>query len=327
MFILRFLILFSAIGFCELAHSGPVVIKGSAPGAAGSKVQIFSYVDFISNTEKLLAETRIGQDGFFNFRLDLKSTTLVFFTIERQRGEILLEPRKTYNLKISGMLDRNLRDKDIPPFQMPALDIDIMNPWRHELNGLVGEYQMFHDDFLFRHSMALVRQRDPGLVKDYVTALYDLFPGIDNAWFNIMLTHSIASVEMMARAMGREAFLEKYFADEPVLYDHMAYMDFFQQFYAKHIITSRTYNRNEIIDALNATEPYQALMQMLRDDPYLPTTRIRELVLIKNMFELTGEPGFDKGRVLVLLNHVQTRSNYPEHKLIAGNLVNLLRER
>ena len=326
MFLLRFSILVFTILLCQLAYCEPVIIKGSVPGAAGTEIKLLAYADFISNTEQQLAEAKIGQDGFFEISLDLKSTIFVYFTIGMQKSELLLEPGKVYNLKITGLLDRDLRNKEIPSFQVPALIITVLNPWRFELNGLVQEFLSFHNDFLALHSMALVRQRDAKLVEQYTSELYNMFPGIDNAWFNILLTYNIASVEMMARASSREAIAVKYLLDEPVLYDHMVYMDFFQQFYEKHLITSRIYERNKLINALESPYPYNALMEMLAKDPLLPGYRLRELVLIKNMYEFSGSPGFEKKNILSLLEKVKTASKYSEHKLIAENLINLLRQ-
>jgi len=326
MFLLRFPVLFFTILLFQVAYCEPVIIKGSVPGAAGTHVQLLAYADFISNTEQLLAEARIGKDGLFEISLDLKSTTFVYFTIGIQKSELLLEPGKVYNLKITGLLDRELRNRDIPPFQVPALIIAVLNPWRFELNGLVQEFISFHNDFLVIHSMALVRQRDAKLVEQYTSELYNMFPGINNAWFNILLTYNIASVEMMARAGGREAIAAKYLLSEPVLYDHMVYMDFFQQFFEKHLITSRIYERNKLINALESQDPYNTLMEMLGKDPLLPGHRSRELVLIKNMYDLAGSPGFEKNSIINLFDKVRTAGKYPEHKLIAENLINLLRQ-
>jgi hypothetical protein len=327
MFMWHFPILFFfTIFLYQSANCEPVFIKGSVPEAAGSEVQLLAYTDFISNTERQLAEAKIGHDGFFEISLDLKSTTFIYFTIGIQKSELLLEPGKVYNLKITGLLNRELRNKDIPPFQVPALIITVLNPWRFELNGLVQEFLSFHNDFLAIHSMALIRQRDARLVEQYTSELYNLFPGVDNAWFNILLTYNIASVEMMARAGGREAIAGKYLLDEPVLYDHMVYMDFFHQFFEKHLITSRIYERNMLINALESEYPYEALMEMLGKDPLLPGHRLRELVLIKNMYDLSGSPGFRQNNIIDLLDKTKAASKYPEHKLIAENLINLLRQ-
>lgn len=326
MLLIRLPILFLTILFYQLAYCETVVIKGSVPGAAGTEVQLLAYADFVSNTEQQLAQAKIGQDGFFDISIDLKSTTFVYFKIGIQKSELLLEPGKVYNLKITGLLNRELRNKDIPPFQVPALTIAVLNPWRFELNGLVQEFLSFHNEFLALHSMALVRQRDAKLLEKYTSELYNLFPGIDNAWFNILLTYNIASVEMMARAGGRETIAVKYLIDEPVLYDHMVYMDFFQQFFEKHLITSRVYERNKLINALESPDPYNELMEMLGKDPLLPGHRLRELVLIKNMYDLSGSPGFEKNSIINLLDKVRTAGKYPEHKLIAENLIYMLRQ-
>ncbi len=300
--------------------SEPTHIKGHAPGAEGMKVELHAYDDFISNKPVLLSEASIGQDGFFEITQKLNTTTFAYLKIGIQRAELLFEPGRSYHLKINSLLDENLRTADIPHFQVPPLLIEIHEPWRHELNGLVRNFFIFHEDFIAENTAALLVQRSPEIAGQYVSRLYDEFPGIDNAWFNEMMTWKIAAIEMTARAKGRETIAREYLLDREILYSHMIYMDFFNQFWDKYLLTSRLYNRSELIEILDSPESYRLMMELLTKDPILAGNRLRELVLIRSLKDLQGLVGFSRQAIIGLLEQVQEKSEYAEHQKIAGNL-------
>ena len=284
-------------------------------------IELSTYADFISKREVMLVDGKIDKDGTFELDANLHSTTFAYLKIGIQKNGILLEPGRIYDLKIRGILDESLRNQEIAPFQIPALEIYVLKPWNFELNSLVQDFFNFHDSFLAEHSMALVRQRDASLVQQYISEVYNLFPGIDNAWFNDMLTCKIASVEMMARAKSQESIARQYLLVQEILYDHIFYMDFFNQFFDKYLITSRVFGRNILLGIMESEQAYDVMMELLERDPILEDRQLRELVLIRNMPDILVTPGFRQQRIIQLLEEILTKSSYPEHKEIARNLI------
>ncbi len=305
-------------------HAETTVIQGSAPGASSLPVELITYSDYVSNTERTLTQSTVSANDTFEIVAEIQQTTFTMLKIGIQKCEILLEPGRQYHLKITGILSEKFRDKDIAPFQIPWLHYELLNPWQFELNRLVSDFFTFHDQFLAENSMALLRSNGAVLAKKYIQELYNRFPGIDNAWFNDLLTYKTASIEMMSKALNRNSLAEKYLLSNEVLYDHMEYMDFFRQFFEKYLLTYPAYDRRSIITALESPNSHHMMMEMLGKDTILKDNRLRELVLIRGMFDLSGTPGFDTDRINRLLQQVQTGSKYREHQLIAGNLIRLI---
>lgn len=321
------LLILSPMFFLESVLADPVRITGSITGAVGMKAELVTTLDFISNTEKIIASSAIGQDGMFELSADLKNTSLCYLKIGVQKAEIILEPGRSYNIRIKGLLDKSLRNQDIPPFQVPALYIEILNPWRFELNDLVNQFYLFHDQFMEKNSVALLRARDKKIVETYIAEVYNRFPGINNAWFNDLLTYKIAQVEMMARNRGRESMAEIYLKDKEILYYHPVFMDFFTQFFEKYIYTVRLYNPARLVELAESGNTYQLLMKEFEKDPVLRNESLRELVLISSAADLLTLTGMSRNSVINLLNYIQANSKYPEHRVIAGNLSNVLLRR
>jgi hypothetical protein len=324
MILLRITFILLSFIFSSAALAEQIIIKGSVQGASGLEVKLSVFSDLITNTETRVAETRIGQAGMFEVRLNLNTTAVAILKIGIQTGEIILEPGKTYNLKISGLLDKSLRNKEIAPFQIPSLQIEIVNPRRFELNGLVNEFYNFHDRFMAENAHLILRQRDSRLVQQYITEIYNRFPGINNSWFNDLLRYNIASLELMVRAKSTDAIANTYLLNQEILYSHMAYMDFFSDIFTKYLTASRLFDHKQLIMALESADAYRSMMDILGQDKLLHDRQLRELVLLKNLPDLLATPGFSKQSILSLLESVRTKSVYPEHRLIAANLAVLL---
>jgi len=315
-----FFIAFSVLSHSLKVFSEPITIKGFAAEAGGMKAELLYIGDFISNNLAPLGETEIGQDGFFKFTPELKKTTFAYLIIGIQRADLLLEPGQSYDLRITGLLSEELRSADIPPFQVPPLQIEIFEPWRYELNGLVRSFWGFHENFMAEHATSFIGQRNPSIAQQYATELYNQFPGIDNAWFNDMLNYKIAGIEMMLRTKGREALAREYILNREILYDHMFYMDFFKQFWHKYLNTSRLYERRQLIAALNSNDAYSSFMELMAKDPLLENKPLRELVLLAGVKDLMGVPGTEPQAITRLLEQIKNSSEITEHQIIAENL-------
>lgn len=311
----------------KLVSAEPVRINGSLTGGEGLKVELTTVSDYISNAEKVLATSIIGNDGFFDLTADLSYTMLCILKIGIQGSEILLEPGRNYNLRIKGLLDKNLRNKEIAPFQIPALHIEVLNPWRFELNGLVNEFYSFHNEFLAQNAMALVRARDRKIVDDYIQEVYNRFPGINNEWFNDLITYKIALIEMMARSRSRESIAEKYLTGNEILYYHPVFMDFFTQFFEKYIHAVRIYNPMRLVELTEDPDAYELMMKEFAKDTILRNNQLKELVLICSTADLVSLTDMNRHAVLNLLTYIQTNSKYNEHRNIARDLKTSLSRR
>jgi hypothetical protein len=309
------------------APAQPASLSGSVIGGAGLELELITYADYISNKEIVLARHTIGSDGLFKLEPEPDCTMPAFLKIGKQKAEILIEPGKIYNLKIAGLLSKEMRGQDIAHFQVPALQIEILNPWRFELNGLYQEFLDFHHNFLADNAMALFRQHNKKAASEYISAVYDRFPGINNVWFNNMLAYTIAEIKLMARAMQREDIGLQYLANDEILYNHMVYMDFFNHYFDKYLLTAHSYSRSTIHEAMKSAHPYAAMLEMLGKDPLLQNEQLRELVLIKSMLDLSRTAGFSNEDIIKLLQELKDKSIYNENRLIANNLTELLLDR
>jgi hypothetical protein len=306
-------------------HASTTVLQGEALDGAGLSIEIITYSDFISNTEKVLASAKIAGNGSFRLSFDNKTTRFVYIRIDKQKTEFFAEPEKEYSLKISNLLEKRLRNEDLAPFQIPALVIEIKNPEPYELNSLVPEYLDFHHNFLSEHSIRLLRQRDARFVEQYCREVFDLFPGINNLFFNQMVFYKTAQIATMGRSAGRTEIFRQYLWKHEILYNHIVYMDFFNLFFDKYLLSTRLFSREEIIANLESPQAYTRMMKMLERDEILEDLQIRELVLLKSLLDLYGTPGYNRQSIKLLLEVISESGSHIPHRMIADNLLNQLR--
>jgi len=315
-------LIISVSGFQLLAST--TVLQGKAIDAGGLMIEVLSYDDYISNTEKVLASATIARNGSFRLSFENEITQFIYIRIEKQKTEFFAEHEKEYNLIISNLLEKRLRNEDLAPFQIPALLIEIKNSDPYELNKLVQDYLDFHHYFLTEHSIALLRQRNARLVEQYRREALDLFPGINNLFFNQMVFYKTAQIAMMGRSASRTEIFNQYLQNREILYGHIVYMDFFNLFFDKYLMSARQFSREEIITNLESPQAYISMMKMLERDEILENLQIRELVLLKSMLDLYGTPGYNRFAIKNLLEEILEGSTYERHRKIAANLLQRL---
>ena len=78
-------------------------ISGRAPSYSGSKLELKSYVDQISNVERVMASAEVDSLGNFSFVVDLSSTMQLFIPEELFRGFLFVEPGKNYEIRLKNV--------------------------------------------------------------------------------------------------------------------------------------------------------------------------------------------------------------------------------
>ena len=79
--------------------------------------------------------------------------------------------------------------------------------------------------------------------------------------------------------------------------------------------------KERLYELINERFDYFELEDFLGKDPILVNEQIRELVLLKNLAELYKTQHFNKSNILKYIYHIEQNSKFPEHKIIAKNMI------
>jgi thiol-disulfide isomerase/thioredoxin len=295
-------------------------ITGSAPGAEGKKIEVIAAADLLTGLETSLAQATVDSTASFTLSFRTDRILSVVLAIDFHRGEIYIEPGKSYNLSIAP-LDYN-QMLELNPFEeSQSLEIFLKESKPDDLNSLVQDFNTEYNKFVLDNFNYLYRDKDKARLDTFRVKMNRKFPEGKNAYFTDYVKYKLASLEQVANVMGKSPMVKKYFSDSPVLYNNVEYMDFFREFFSKYITTlSRPLKFLNYSGMLNGANAYPELMKALEADTLLRRPQLRELVLLRNLMEMYDDPLFKQESIRNVLAAISKQSKFPDNSLIADDL-------
>ena len=99
-------------------------------------------------------------------------------------------------------------------------------------------------------------------------------------------------------------------------------MGFFNQYFKQYLQKqTSTKNGNYIIDAINEQGEYKHLNELLKNDQLLKNDTLRELVVLKSLYDIYFVPHYKKEKVKQMVDQLLASTTIPEHKTIAQDIL------
>ena len=309
-------ILFFLIHF--LCHSQNVIINGIAKTYENKEVGVWVHKDYISNTEKQLTFSTIDSVGNSTLQFNSKEIQYVTFKIEKYIASMYIEPNITYDIM--------LMPPDSSTYQNPNLEhdvkISIKLKSKTEINSLTIDYDKRFDKFLSVEYRSFVSRNPQPKIDSFKLAMHNFYSTVNNNYFDAYQTYTIASLEEKTK-MSEKKLYASYLNGKSILYNHPEYFNFFNAFYKQKLQNlALSHHGSEIIFQINDRGSFSGLMTVLKDADFLQNDTIRELVLIKGLYESYYDGTFKKGSIKAMLDQVVAESKIPEHQHIAQNILN-----
>ena len=303
------------------SYSQQVTITGSAIGAEGKTIRIIAWGDLITFTEERVAEAEIDTMGNFSMTFDLPSTTFIAVAIDLHRLELLMQPGQTYKMKLAPI---NYTDNlEVNPFILSQnLKIELINPDKNELNILINGYNNKYNQFLLDHFNALYLERKKNYLDTFRIQVNSGYTGIDQPYFQDFIRYKTAGLEQIAHAKNQYDLARSYFIDQPILYNNVEYMQFFNNFFTKYLkATSNILRKIDLIPIIKGAAPYPNLMKTLAADSVLRNEDLRELVLLKGLYEYFYANQELQDPIIAILKTISQESPWEGNRLVAADMV------
>jgi thiol-disulfide isomerase/thioredoxin len=299
-------------------------INGTAPGAEGKKIEVITACDLITGLEKTLAQAIVDSSASFSLSFSTDKTLSAYLAIDFHRGELFLEPGKTYNLALAPLNYNEILELN-PYEESQSLEIMFRENKPGDLNTLIQEFNTEYNKFVLDNFNYLYRDKDKARLDTFRVKMERKFPDAGEPYFNEYVKYKLASLEQVANVMGKSPMVKKYFSDSPILYNNVEYMDFFREFFSKYMTTtSRPLKFLNYTGMLNGPNSYPVLMKALEADTLLRKPRLRELVLLRNLMEMYDDPLFNQESIRNTLAIIAKESKFAENSLIAEDLIKYL---
>ena len=304
------------------AEAIETTIKGFIPGAENLEIRLMTYSDQITYTKEILEREIIDMNGYFFLTFDLKETIVSYLDIEFYSSGLFIEPGGTYEIVCDSV---SITNQYRPFYQKQELAIEIIVEPEPGLNKLISEFNSSFNNFILENFDAVYKKRKRSLITSYEKEIKQKYSTVENEYFQNYITYKIASVDLAASSTKKPELFKKYFYKKRVLYNNTEYMNFFNQYFEQFLTAqTKSISRADLNAAINYQKSYTALTDTLGKDTLLRHEVIRELVLLKGLKELYYNPDYWQPYIIDILKQVSESSKFPEHRLIARNIIKSL---
>jgi len=315
----KYLFVFVLFLFVSRVFSQNVTVRGKTHQSyAGKIIGLFTQVDNITKINQRDDLDTIDSDGFFELALQCDFTQPVFLRINNVVAKLYVQPDFVYGITVPE-LDQSYNynnDADL------NVNIGIVGTDSTELNALIFDYEdlvnkMFSSEEKRFFSKPVMFKKADSL-KKICDKRYDK---IDNDYFKNYVEYSIASINASV-SRGENSLIDAYVIRKPILYNHYEYMQFFNTCFSGYVKVAVSINKGQsLTNIINVKEDYNLLVNLLKNDKFLKQDSVRELVLIKNLWDFYFSPDFEQNGVKNIVTQLNQQTRIKEHQRITSTML------
>ncbi len=310
------------IGSCFLflyscfLHAQNVTIKGIAAAHKGKEISVYLYDDLITQSQTLQSSDTVDARGNFTLSLSIKNTQIARIKTDNLTGNLYVKPNFIYGIIFP--------EKDSVRFIAKGTEQNvnlIVNGDSTELNARIIDFNTCFDAFWEKNYKLFVSNKAHQKLDSFQVQINKRYEKVKLSYFKTYIDYTFA---LLNENLGRQhAYLaNRYLLNKSINYTNYEYMSFFNQYFNQYIQKqSITKNGNLILDAINEQGEYKHLEQLLKNDPSLKNDTLRELVILKSLYDLYFVPHFQKTKIKQMIEQLQASTTIAEHKNIGFDIL------
>lgn len=314
------LVLFTSLAL--VANSANVHIFGEAKEYASNKIIFYKYSDRISFIKEKIFELEIDKQGNFEIDFEIEDITYVFAEFGVYHAYFYAEPEANYELILPPFNEKSEADLFNPFFSNETIHIGIKNLKPTDLNYLIIDFDYYYYRYL---ELKYIEIYLNGLETDVDTFIKEInlkFNEYDNQYFQDYKKYRIAALKNIATQKKYEdQVVYAYYTKSPVLYDNPAYMDLFNNIYAKYFdLLLVAPHGDKLYAIITYGHSISRLKKFLNRNLSLRNNQFQELVILKGLNDAFGGGNLQWLPLLLTLDSLHLSTQYPLHKNIAQNI-------
>ena len=313
-------ILFIALSFGLGAAN--VHIFGEAKEYASNTIIFYKYSDRITFIKKQLFELEIDKEGKFDVNFEVDDITYVFAEFGIYHAYFYAEPDGSYELILPPFQEKSLSDIFNPFFSNETIQIGIKNMQPTDLNYLILDFDYYYFRYLDLKYIELYVNGLETDVDTFITEINSKFNNYNNKYFQDYKKYRIAALKNIAtQKQYEDQIVYSYYTKAPVLYDNPAYMDLFNNIYAKYFDLLLVAPHGDSLYAIiTYGHSISRLKKFLSRNLSLRNNQFQELVILKGLNDAFGGGNLQWLPLLLTLDSVHLSTQYPFHQDVAQNI-------
>ncbi len=309
-------LLFSVILIFHFAEVSAGEIRGNAPHHKGKIIELYTYLDFISEKKYLLAKDIIADDGSFSLSVQNEETIFCILFIDKIYSHIYLQENQDYTLGLTPSDSaRILRFNEFVP-----ADVTILNKENDSLNYWIKDLNTEVDIFIETNAMRILKRSAKTNADSFNLRMSKRYFALNNPYFTQQLQFNLALIDLMTGHSKKELY-KRYLKNSPLHFRGEAYMKFFNEFYAD-IFSSFAFRDEEVkmILAIENSE-LDSLDDILSEHEFLVRDDLRELAMLRALYFDQVNGRYKKEQTHPILKQIVQVSTYEDHRIAALNLL------
>ncbi|HNU21904.1 MAG TPA: redoxin domain-containing protein [Bacteroidales bacterium] len=300
-----------------LLYGGEVVITGNFSKAAGEQVQVFTYSDFLSLNETLLAQTTIDTQGYFTLEFQIEALQPILLDIAFYRQIIYVEPQKTYHIQSHRFHVLENGNPYIPRYFIDA-EIFSESPSDSIFRGLEYHIYNFYDTTTTR----LLNQPRTEFVELFVQKILKNIPESIPENYEKAILFRLASLFPKAQLPSGYSTLDEI----PIDYNNYEYFRWMEDFFRKKLLIENSLTASSkvsraLIMAVNKSVTYHQLQDTISKFFGIEKLDAKELYTLVALKIFYSTPMFSNSSILYFLEQIRDDSHIESHKRMAQNLL------
>jgi len=306
--------------FPQFQNAQNVEVKGNSKEFAGEELVVYQYADLITYQEKELVRFKVEANGDFKFNFFNDQINFIYIPLGIYKGYFFAEPGKSYEVILPERKDKTTAQILNPYFSEEYLHLGITGVDSTSLNYQIAIYDSRFNRELMFVMESLKEHKGQHVVDSSFSILEEQFKWSDIEYFNEYKSGKLAFFKFISSQMRAKKVAKDQISNHPVLFANTAYMELFNQVFKNYFMYHvRTKDGKQLaIDV--ATKDYQGLKKTLNQNPLIKNDTIKELVILKSLYDEFYADNFSRASMLALLDSLYFNSKVPENQLIAQNI-------
>ncbi|HPS83214.1 MAG TPA: TlpA disulfide reductase family protein [Bacteroidales bacterium] len=327
----RIIVVVLSLLYAVNLSAAKTIINGYAPGAEKLSIRLYTTDDYISNRESILASTVIDSTGHFQFTLNVYEKQVIsgFFRImDFTSGEIYIPANKTYNVEFAVFDYKDPNRIHIPLLSTIQLQYTIRNIDSTDINQVISAFNEDYSSFIIQvsgingNTSSYTFSRPPkNKVDSFVQAISVKYKNVNNEFFRNYCDYSMALLQLNMQSKSRKFLFDTYIFKKPILYDNIAYMDFFSSYFSDFILgTSKKIQPYDVVSNINIKPNLSGLIDSLGKDSLLRNEQLREAVMLLNMRDWYSLKIISQDSLIKVIDTYAAKTKFDIQARIARNL-------
>ncbi|MCD6068434.1 MAG: thiol-disulfide oxidoreductase [Bacteroidetes bacterium] len=322
--VFSFIFLFATVCFLVPArvYSQASVVDGRAPDFKGQEASLYSFSDLITYTQVKESIDTVDSKGVFELSAMVDRPQAFKVKIGNQSAKLYMLKAYKYGVTFPAPdpVDSGFYQN---PNAEQSTDLIIYGD-STELNARIIDFNTQFERFWNKNYKYFVAKKLHHKLDSFELKMQKRYEKVNSSYLRTYVTYNIALINDNT-GRHRAYIANKYILYKPIHYNNFEYMEFFNQFF-KLYLEQQSIGKfgNDILNNINQQPNYPALNAVLKNDSWLATSdSLRELVILKGLYELYYVPKFSKQNIIALVDQIRSITKNPEHKKIADNMLHL----